>query len=296
MATQHDLEAEPALGDLVRAGLSCLSDLFAKILNGINGIAPIALVLGCQGPRVDKKAPSPKAETSIPAPKKKHSEHDEPKPLGRFDITFYYVASEDDDGKAQAGAANDNADLVAVAPVETAPDAVSIYEPKHCTKLADISHAFLQQLVLQGTGKLRDGRVVNVWGACSCPGKCFKPVAGQWGTGGAGRPLQPFRTVAVDRNLIKLGSLLYVPDLEGRTMPGRKPLGGFVHDGCVMADDTGGGIIGNQLDLFVGRKAYFYGLASRGGSHAWARNTPVFDGTGICERKGRKISKRAASI
>ena len=139
---------------------------------------------------------------------------------------------------------------------------------------------------------------------CKAPASCAMAGSSTCGARAAvlanassrSRALQPFRTVAVDRNLIKLGSLLYVPDLEGRTMPGRKPLGGFVHDGCVMADDTGGGIIGNQLDLFVGRKAYFYGLASRGGSHAWARNTPVFDGTGICERKGRKISKRAASI
>jgi 3D (Asp-Asp-Asp) domain-containing protein len=118
----------------------------------------------------------------------------------------------------------------------------------------------------------------------------------QWGTAGSGKPLQPFRTVAVDPKVVKLGSLLYVPLLEGRTMPGRQPWGGYVHDGCVIADDTGGHIAGNRLDLFVGRKAYFLGLSGSGGSHAWARHVPVFDGTGICERKGRHVGRKAASI
>jgi hypothetical protein len=95
---------------------------------------------------------------------------------------------------------------------------------------------------------------------------------------------------------VKLGTLLYVPLLEGRRMPGRAPWGGYVHDGCVIADDTGGHIAGNRLDLFVGRKAYFLGLSGSGGSHAWARHVPVFDGTGICERKGRQVGRKAASI
>jgi 3D (Asp-Asp-Asp) domain-containing protein len=120
----------------------------------------------------------------------------------------------------------------------------------------------------------------------------------QWGTAGSGKPLQPFRTVAVDPRVVKLGSLLYVPLLEGRTMPGRQPWGGYVHDGCVIADDTGGHIAGNRLDLFVGRKAYFVGLGMSGsqGLHAWARHVPVYDGTGICERKGRQVARKAAAI
>jgi len=150
---------------------------------------------------------------------------------------------------------------------------------------------------LQGTGKLHDGRVLNIWGACSCEhSPCFKVTQAQWGTSGSGKSLQPFRTVAVDPKIVKLGSLLYVPLLEGRTMPGRQPWGGYVHDGCVVADDTGGHISGSRIDLFVGRKAYFLGLSGSGGSHAWARHVPVFDGTGLCERKGRHVGRKAASI
>jgi hypothetical protein len=102
--------------------------------------------------------------------------------------------------------------------------------------------------------------------------------------------------VAVDPKVVKLGSLLYVPLLEGRTMPGRAPWGGYVHDGCVVADDTGGHIDGNQLDLFVGRKAYFLGLSGSGSSHAWARHVPVFDGSKICERKGRVVARKSGAI
>lgn len=79
-------------------------------------------------------------------------------------------------------------------------------------------------------------------------------------------------------------------------MPGRSPWGGFVHDGCVIADDTGGGIDGNQLDLFVGRRGYYLGVSGKAGSHAWAKHVPIFDGTKICERKGRKVSRKSGAI
>jgi 3D (Asp-Asp-Asp) domain-containing protein len=174
---------------------------------------------------------------------------------------------------------------------------VTLYEPKDCEEIAEVSPEFASQLQLQGTGKLHDGRVLNIAGRCECGHTpCFHVTPTQWGTAGTGKPLQPFRTVAVDPKVVKLGSLLYVPLLEGRTMPGRAPWGGYVHDGCVVADDVGGGIDGNQLDLFVGRKAYFLGMSGSGGSHAWARHVPVYDGSKICERKGRVVVKKSGAI
>ena len=123
-------------------------------------------------------------------------------------------------------------------------DTVTLYGGGNkCEPIADVSKEFASQLTLQGTGKLRDGRVLNIWGACNCKrSPCFNVTQAQWGTAGSGKSLQPIRTVAVDPKVVKLGSLLYVPLLEGRTMPGRAPWGGFVHDGCVVADDTGGHI------------------------------------------------------
>jgi 3D (Asp-Asp-Asp) domain-containing protein len=275
--------------------------LVSRIMNGIKAM-PIVLAFGCNAgndvtptvpppPHVPEVAPVVVAE---PAPKAANDE--QPKPLGKFNITFYYVVGEDEVG-AKPVAKNDNAaetELVAVAPP------VTLYNGGgSCDPIAEVSQEFAQQLAIQGTGKLRDGRVLNIWGHCACEhSPCFKVMENQWGSAGSGRPLQPFRTVAVDPKVIKLGSLLYVPLLEGRTMPGRAPWGGFVHDGCVVADDTGGHIGGNQLDLFVARKGYYNGLGTSGheGSHAWARHVDVFDGRGICERKGRVIGKKSASI
>lgn len=284
---------------VVRSTARALAELLDRIVHGIRCM-PLVLGLGCQTTS-DTVDVAPAVEP-LPSATMTRPEDTGPRPLGQFTITFYYVVGEDEvGGKPALVAANDNraegdgdAELAAIA-----PDLVTLYAGgSKCEPIAEVSKAFATQLAVQGTGKLRDGRVLNIWGACNCQhSPCFKVTRAQWGTAGSGKPLQPFRTVAVDPKVIKLGSLLYVPLLEGRTMPGRQPWGGYVHDGCVIADDTGGHIAGNRLDLFVGRRAYFVGLgAGTGGSHAWARHVPVFDGTGICERKGRQVARKAPAI
>jgi 3D (Asp-Asp-Asp) domain-containing protein len=276
---------------MVQRASGFIADLVARIINGIRTLAPVIVLAGCQGPTV---TPSSKVENKagmITQPTRERS--DEPKPIGDFTITFYYVIGEDEIVRKKP--ANDNsAELAAVTPDQ---DNVTLFEAGTCKEIAEVSHEFAGQLALQGTGKLHDGRVLNIWGRCKCSSApCFKVTENQWGTAGSNHPLQPFRTVAVDPKVVKLGTLLYVPLLEGRTMPGRAPWGGYVHDGCVVADDTGGHIDGNRLDLFVGRKAYFLGLSGSGSSHAWAKHVPVFDGSQICERKGRKISRKSGAI
>jgi 3D (Asp-Asp-Asp) domain-containing protein len=187
-----------------------------------------------------------------------------------------------------------------VAPELPPREIVPLYEARTCNVLAEVDREFAKSLALQGTGRLKDGRLLNVAARenCNCDRKpCYHEIENQeWGRTGTGRALHPFRTVAVDPKVIKLNSLLYIPLLDGRTMPGRPPWGGFVHDGCVVADDTGGGIQGQQIDLFVGRKGYYFSMAAPGGSHAWARHVQVFDGSSRCERKGRRIGRKAASI
>src|SRR5688572_13009509 len=290
---------------MAKAGAGFLAELVRRIVGGIQAavIAPLALSLGCQASDSDASSKPPPVEAVAPAPKPVADEG--PKKIGLFNITFYYVAGEEEVmAKAAAkrkAAANDNeeasedAELASITPTEM----VTIYGMSKgtCEPITEVSREFAAALKIQGTGKLRDGRVLNVWGHCGCEtSPCYKIIAHQWGTAGTGRPLQPFRTVAVDPKLIKLGSLLYVPLLEGRVMPGRSPWGGFVHDGCVVADDTGGGIKGEQLDLFVGKKGWFLGMSGSRGSHAWARHVPVFDGAKICERKGRKVARKAGAI
>jgi 3D (Asp-Asp-Asp) domain-containing protein len=291
---------------VMKSGASVLAEMIDcfvdRIVHGIRSVAPLMLGLGCQPANEVPSVAPPVAE---PAPAKKEApvEDTGPRTLGKFTITFYYVVGEEEiAARPLVVAANDNRggdgedeepELAAIS-----SDLVTLYAGGgKCEPIAEVSKDFATQLAVQGTGKLRDGRVLNIWGACNCKRTpCFKVTQTKWGTAGTGRPLLPFRTIAVDPKVVKLGSLLYVPLLEGRTMPGRAPWGGFVHDGCVVADDTGGHIGGNRIDLFVGRRAYFLGISGSGGSHAWARHVPVFDGTGICERNGRRVARKTGAI
>lgn len=262
-------------------------------------IAMPLLAAACS--RADAPTPAPKpvevATVVAPAPDAQPApEPPEARTLGEFQLTFYYVASEDEvDPAPRRRAANDNAgDDASLAASQ--PDLVPVYD-RRCRPLASVSRAFAAQLTMQGTGRLLDGRVLNVAAPCDCPRTpCFHvlPSHRKWGMGGSGQPLEPFRTVAVDPRRVKLGSLLYVPELDGVRMPGPAPIGGFVHDGCVVAGDTGGGVQGAQLDLFVARRAYYKGLARRGGSHGWARRVEVLDGAERCQRVGGKVSRSAA--
>ena len=292
---------EQSLLDAIKAGAGFFADLVARIVSGLQGlvIAPLAFAFGCntQPSEASKPVQEPAAVVDeMPRP----TVDEGPKQLGLFNITFYYMVGEDDvfTKRKAAPPENDNeaeTELASIAP----PEKVTIYEGKQCEPIAEVTRDFAYELQLQGTGKLKDGRVVNVWGNCKCErSPCFRVMSQQWGTGGGGRSLTPFRTVAVDPKLIKLGSLLYVPLLEGRVMPGRAPWGGFVHDGCVVADDTGGGIKGADLDLFVGKRGWYVGMAKsgRGGSHAWARHVPVYEGTAYCERKNRQVAKKTGAI
>jgi 3D (Asp-Asp-Asp) domain-containing protein len=263
----------------------------ASALALIPTIPLLILSVGCDSRSESNPAPQPiKVMASIARPE---VDTTEPKQLGSFQMTFYYVAEESSVGRPKAKQTQtEDVELAAT----TGDQQIKIFKSS-CEPITEVSREFASQLALQGTGKLRDGRLLNVSGHCSCEfSPCFKVTETKWGTAGTGRALQPFRTVAVDPKRVKLGSLLHIPELEGRTMPGRAPWGGFVHDGCVVADDTGGGIKGKQLDLFVGRKAYYQGLKARGGSHDWARKVEVFDGSKICERSGRRVGRKGGSI
>ena len=153
--------------------------------------------------------------------------------LGSFELTYYWVASEGD----YSGDAD-----------------TDLYDPE-CAVLATVSADFADAIALEGTGRLLDGRLLNVAGACGCArSPCFAEADADhpWGVGVQDRALVPFRSVAVDRDVIEYGSGLYLPALDGVVMPGDAPWGDFAHDGCVVAADTGGAIVGMHVDFFVG--------------------------------------------
>lgn len=116
--------------------------------------------------------------------------------------------------------------------------------------LGRFPRTFVFELKLEGSGILRDGRVVNYDGECGYGvGTCFRqvdPLEHPLGMGGQGRPLEPYRSVAIDPRYIPIGTPLYIPELVGIQMPD-----GSRHDGCVRADDTGGHIKLRKVDFFV---------------------------------------------
>lgn len=79
----------------------------------------------------------------------------------------------------------------------------------------------------------------------------FSAVSAAYGLGTGGYQLVPYRTIAVDRNRIPLGSVIFIPVARGTTitLPSGEQV---VHDGYFFAADVGGAIQGNHIDVFIG--------------------------------------------
>lgn len=148
---------------------------------------------------------------------------------GSYKISFYWLAWE-------ADYANEPYDTI-------------IYT-RHGFPIGSFPRTFVFELKMEGSGVLRDGRILNYDGRCGYGvGVCFAEMDVRehpLGKGGQNRPLQPFRSVAVDPRFIALGTPIYLPELRGVLLPDGTP-----HDGCVRADDTGGNIQRRELDFFV---------------------------------------------
>jgi 3D (Asp-Asp-Asp) domain-containing protein len=126
---------------------------------------------------------------------------------------------------------------------------VEIYTPEGFF-FGRISELFASRMKLEGTGLLDDGRLVNYAGPCAWGyGTCFEEIDRReypFGRGAGTRPLVPFKSVAVDPRVVPIGEPLYIPEFDGMVLPD-----GSIHDGCVRADDTGGGIKKRKMDFFV---------------------------------------------
>jgi len=79
----------------------------------------------------------------------------------------------------------------------------------------------------------------------------FKVSKGLYGEGTAGFILAPYRTIAVDKSFISIGSVIYIPDARGIavTLPSGIKI---THDGYFFAADVGGAIKDNHIDGFLG--------------------------------------------
>ncbi len=79
----------------------------------------------------------------------------------------------------------------------------------------------------------------------------FVAATAPYGYGTEGLNLVPYRTIAVDRSRIPVGSVVFIPAARGVTVT--LPSGDrVVHDGYFLAADVGSAIQGNHIDVFMG--------------------------------------------
>jgi 3D (Asp-Asp-Asp) domain-containing protein len=155
--------------------------------------------------------------------------------LGSFELTYYWVTAEDDFTGAQDTAIYTDA----------------------CDTLATVRSPFADSLDIEGTGRLSDGRIINVSGGCGCPrSPCYAEVDTDhpWGYGVQGRALVPFHSIAVDPAVIPYGTGIYLADFDGVEIDDE------ILDGCVIAADTGGDIIGQHIDFFAALRTNYFAL------------------------------------
>jgi 3D (Asp-Asp-Asp) domain-containing protein len=130
-----------------------------------------------------------------------------------------------------------------------------------CEPIAKVPRGFYDAVCVQGSGSLaRGGTVSFAKRDCACAEVC--PRTGQricfdaldkaaypWGRGAGGTPIKPLRSVAADTSVLPMGTVLYIPELDGVA---RENEGGVI-DGCFVVEDRGLRVQGEHIDIFTGQ-------------------------------------------
>jgi 3D (Asp-Asp-Asp) domain-containing protein len=116
--------------------------------------------------------------------------------------------------------------------------------------LATVSAKFYKDLLMEGSGIARTGRVLNYTAKVGGVSR-YEISPNPWGNGVGHCALRPFHTIAVDRSVIPLGSTVYIDETKGMPLPD-----GTLHDGIWRADDIGSAIQKDRVDLYVGKRAW----------------------------------------
>jgi 3D (Asp-Asp-Asp) domain-containing protein len=131
-----------------------------------------------------------------------------------------------------------------------------------CKAIAQVARGFYEAVCVQGSGLLANGTPVSFHRRnCECAEICprtqqricfdaLELARFPWGRGATGGAITPLLTVAVDSNVIPLGTPLYIPEYDG--LP-RDPARSSLHDGCFVAQDRGLRVQGQHVDLFTGQ-------------------------------------------
>ena len=162
-----------------------------------------------------------------------------------FALRFYWLVLESDYDDPSSGSAPKSGRGATIADNSW----VELYTPDGFF-MQRVTERLAWALRLEGSGLMRDARIINYTGKCPFGyGTCFEQLDEHehpFGRGAGVRPLVPFKSVAVDPRLVPIGEPIYIPEFDGLVLPD-----GSIHDGCVRADDTGGGIKRRKMDFFV---------------------------------------------
>ena len=132
-----------------------------------------------------------------------------------------------------------------------------------CQPIAQVPRTFYEAVCVQGSGSLKRGGTVSFAKRdCACAEVCprtgqkicfdaLAPTGFPWGRGAAGTAIIPLRTIAADTSVLPMGTILYIPELDGA------PRGenGQTHDGCFIVEDRGLRVKGEHVDIFAGYPA-----------------------------------------
>ncbi len=131
-----------------------------------------------------------------------------------------------------------------------------------CEPVGTVSEDYADALCIEGSGRLDDGTVVNYASLCDCGRPCssgniicwsaLDANDFPWGQGAFGNALVPLRSLAVDRDVIALRTVVYIEEFDGLEIPSLGGVEGFTHDGCFRADDVGGAIEDDHIDIMAG--------------------------------------------
>jgi 3D (Asp-Asp-Asp) domain-containing protein len=161
-------------------------------------------------------------------------------PIGEFRNTYYYLIFESE------------------YPDEPKSESLLTTDGRLITK---VTKRFYKDLVMEGSGKLRDGRIAN-WAAKVDGTSRFHVTRHLWGRGVGNCPLVPLRTIAADPTQIPQGAVVKIDETVGMRLPD-----GTIHNGVWRAEDVGSAILRDRIDLFVGKKQYAKALSEHGITH-----------------------------
>jgi 3D (Asp-Asp-Asp) domain-containing protein len=140
-----------------------------------------------------------------------------------------------------------------------------------CQPIAQVPRGFYEAVCVQGSGSLKGGGTVSFSKRdCACAELC--PRTGQricfdaldkatfpWGRGAAGTPIRPLRTIAADTTVLPMGTVVYLPELDGAP----RDETGEALDGCFVVEDRGLRVKGEHIDIFTGHRAHTAALEER---------------------------------